>query len=136
LRRAKVRGDTARRRRRRARHGGHRPLRRQRRGRVLPAGVTGAAGARQLVDVDVYSPQSPLGAALLGKRPGRARDLPRPTGARSASRSSTPSRSSASAVRSAHARATSPRSARARTPAASGRWPSGSGGPTAGRRPR
>ena len=79
--------DARQRRRRRARHGRDRRLRRRRRAEKF------LLGARENLtegdNLDVYSPQSAMGAAINGKTQGRqGRRTPRPT-ARSSVRSST-----------------------------------------------
>ena len=68
LRRAAGRRDARRRRRRRARHGRDRPLRRRHRHREVPP--RRPRDGRPDSDLQVYSPQSPMGSALVGAEKG------------------------------------------------------------------
>ena len=88
------RRDASRRRRRRARHGRDRPLRRRHDEEKFLFGAREMAGLHP--ELQVYSPQSPMGQAIAGKQPRRRGRLRRPRTARSSrSRSSTPSPSRA-----------------------------------------
>ncbi len=78
LRARRGRRDPGRRRRRRARHEGHHPVRRRHDDRGVPA--RRPRDGETTEDLEVYSPQSPLGTAILGAKVGETVTYDAPNG--------------------------------------------------------